>query len=229
MWAYRREPCACEREEDRVAEEMRKEDEAKQRRIYIAHIRESSGLVGKLADMRLEGFKPSRHTQSAYDWAVKYLDSWPVKTGGLLIGPFGSGKTHLSAAVANALIDMGVKVKFMAGFDLLERIRRSYDKPAADGPDVCESVASAEVLVYDDLGNERIASDDRGEWAREKILRVFYWRDVHQRPTIVTSNYTKGELGAKIGFATLSRILGLCGEPIVMPADTPDYRVRRVA
>jgi len=221
---YHREACACEREQDRLKEEVESQERDRRARLRIAATRERGGFVGKLASMRLETFVRSKALALALKWAVDYLEDWPHKRGGFLVGPFGCGKTHLAVAVGNELIDRGENVGLVTGFDLLERIRRSYDRPDEAGPDVCETVANAPVLIYDDLGNERIASDERGEWAREKILRVFYWRDVYERPTIVTSNYTKKELGEKIGFATLSRIIGLCEEPIVI--DAPDYRVK---
>jgi DNA replication protein DnaC len=231
MSMLRREPCACEREADAKAESdakaLQAEEAERRLRSRIAHLRETSGLVGKLSRMRLEDMDRQTPIKPAIEWAEGYLAGWPQTRGVLIGGPFGCGKTHVVAAVGNELIERDVRVSFEVGFDLLERIRRSYDVPDPDGPDVCEHLSNVPLLIYDDLGNERIAAGDRGDWAREKILRIFYWRDVRELPTLITSNYTVKELGVKIGFATVSRILGCVAKPIVIPQSAGDYRLRK--
>ena len=77
--------------------------------------------------------------------------------------------------------------------------------------------------AHDDLGTERRAPDSKGDWAREQLLRIFYWRDVYQRPAVVTTNYTVDELMDKVGGAAISRLLGLCTWHEIRAGD---FRVR---
>ena len=196
-----------------------KEDEEQRRRERRAQCRAASRLVGKLADMTLGNLMAFPFLGKAIEAARAYLTSWPTSRGLILCGPWGTGKTHIACAIGNALIERGVWVEFWAGFEILEAIRQSYDD---NGEDPSKRLTEIDLLIYDDLGNERIARDDRGEWAREKLLRIFYQREIMELPVLVTTNYRWDDLKGSIGMPTMSRLIGMCGKPIKI--DGPDFR-----
>lgn len=216
---YRRKICACERNRERQREAAEVESK---RLARVAYCEEHSHLVGKLSYMTLDGMEMVPGIKEAIRRAKQFI----VKQdeGLILSGDNGCGKTTIAASIGNALVEKAVRVEFWTGFDLLDRIRRTYDDSSENETDIVEKLARLDLLIYDDLGNERIAHDDRGDWAREKLFRIFYWRDIYQRPVIITTNYTVPQLIEKVGKATMSRLLGMCGQPVKITA--PDYRLR---
>lgn len=220
LW-YRRDMCACERAQAAQKVEQARIAAQRERAEQIEIMRKRAGLIGKLGKLRLSNLEQLPALKSAIDRAEKSVAN-PAR-GFILQGAYGCGKTAIAAGVGNALIDNGVSVEFWPGFDLLEHIRRSYDNS-----DLCglpERLSQIPVFIYDDLGNERIATDERGDWAREQLFRIFYWRDIRELSTIITTNYSVEELGKRIGMPTMSRILGMCGRPIEIKS--PDYRLRQ--
>ncbi len=121
--------------------------------------------------------------REAYAAAAAYAEA-PEPEGWLVLaGPTGSGKTHLSAAIANRCIENGKTVFFAHVPDLLDHLRASF------GPDsevsyteLFEQVRSAPMLVLDEL-------DARGStpWAHEKLRQIVNHRCSAQLPTVVTT------------------------------------------
>ncbi len=102
----------------------------------------------------------------------------------LLYGGYGCGKTHLAAAIANALLKQGREVIFVTVPDLLDHLRAAY---APDSPtsydERFEQVRTTEVLVLDDLGTESATP-----WALEKLFQLLNHRYLAQAPTVITTN-----------------------------------------
>ena len=218
---YYRQGCKCELEAEAVIQKQIEQNELDRE---IAQARRGSRLIGKLARMTFKSLEQKSGLTNAVKAAQDYARGWPQTRGLIFSGPFGSGKTHVACALANALIAQGVKVEFWPGFEILQEIRDSYDRHR-DNEDICDTLSQIAALIYDDIGNERISSDEKGDWAREQLLRIFYWRDIRELPVIATTNLTIDELIDKIGGATVSRLLGMC-EWVEITAT--DYRTREV-
>ncbi|HEY7801215.1 MAG TPA: ATP-binding protein, partial [Dehalococcoidia bacterium] len=106
-------------------------------------------------------------------------DGWIV-----LCGASGCGKTHIAAAVVNALLERGDPALFVVVPDLLDHLRAAY-QPDADVryDELFERVRSAPVLVLDDLGTQSPTP-----WAQEKLFQLVNHRFNARLPTIVTTN-----------------------------------------
>ncbi|HYX48401.1 MAG TPA: ATP-binding protein, partial [Ktedonobacteraceae bacterium] len=89
--------------------------------------------------------------QEAYNCACEFAqdpNGWL-----LLIGPNGSGKTHLAAAIANKSLEDGALVLFATVPDLLDHLRAAFAPTSNEVYDQLFSrMREAEVLVLDDLG-----------------------------------------------------------------------------
>lgn len=102
----------------------------------------------------------------------------------VLYGGFGSGKTHLAAAVANELIARRERVLFQVVPELLDHLRGAFSPGSERRYDeLFEAVKSVRVLILDDLGEE-----NETPWVREKLFVVFNHRYNHRLPTVVTTN-----------------------------------------
>ena len=101
----------------------------------------------------------------------------------VLVGPNGSGKTHLAAAVANHCIKSELVVLFMHVPDLLDHLRATY-APTSEitYSELYEQVVKAPLLILDGLGAHSSTS-----WAQEKLQQVINHRFNAELPTVVTT------------------------------------------
>ncbi|MBI5029560.1 MAG: ATP-binding protein [Chloroflexi bacterium] len=99
-------------------------------------------------------------------------------------GDYGCGKTHLAAAIANAIMHRGNSVVFRVVPDLLDHLRATFAPNSTTSYDqLFEDTRTAPVLVLDDLGTESATP-----WAREKLFQIIDYRYVAHLPTIITIN-----------------------------------------
>ena len=145
---------------------------------------------GHLTRYRFESLNPqgliddieSQHMFStAFEAAVGYAE----EPGGwlALVGPHGSGKTHLAAAIANRCIEDGNPVFFVHVPDLLDHLRASYAPTSEISySDLFERVNEAPLLVLDGLGTQSSTS-----WAQEKLQQIFNHRANAGLPTVITT------------------------------------------
>lgn len=114
----------------------------------------------------------------AFNYAEK-LDGWL-----LLEGRFGTGKTHLAAAVGNLRLERGDQVLFMTTPDLLDHLRSTYAPNSEAGYDeTFDRLRNAPLLILDDLGAE-----NQSAWALEKLFQLLNHRYAVHLPTVVTTN-----------------------------------------
>ena len=97
----------------------------------------------------------------------------------------GSGKTMLSAAIANELINKYQKsVKFATSLDILDEIRATYDPHSeVSESKLLNDLYNAEFLVIDDFGTERAT-----DWVGEKFYQIVNNRYINNKVTFYTSN-----------------------------------------
>lgn len=119
--------------------------------------------------------------QQALAFARNYAahpEEWLVLTGG-----YGSGKTHLAAAIANARKAMGDHhVLFVVVPDLLDHLRATYAPDSQVSYDKrLDQVRTAPLLILDDLGTHSATP-----WAQEKLYQIFNYRYNAHLPTIIT-------------------------------------------
>lgn len=123
--------------------------------------------------------------QSAYRLARNYAhhpDGWL-----LLIGPYGCGKTHVAAAVANVLLNEGWMVYFVTVPDLLDHLRATYAPTSLVTYDERFALmCQVEVLILDDLGAQQTSA-----WAEEKLFQLINYRYVREALTVITTNHIR--------------------------------------
>lgn len=120
------------------------------------------------------------------------------------------------------IVDFGAGVRWLFAPHWLETVRAGF-KSEGDSDAVGE-VCSADIVVIDDFGKERV-----NEWSTEALFRIVHQRQAHGLPLIVTSNLEPDEaIGGDLskrygdtGDAMASRIRGAC---IVTRMSGPDAR-----
>lgn len=105
----------------------------------------------------------------------------------VFFGPYGGGKTHLAAAIANYQIAAGRPAPmFVVVPDLLDHLRATFAPSSMISLDrAFEQVKTTWLLVLDDLGTENATP-----WAKEKLFQLFNHRYVAKLPTVITTNQT---------------------------------------
>jgi DNA replication protein DnaC len=107
----------------------------------------------------------------------------PERTWLLFIGGFGTGKTHLAAAIANERAGRGDEVMFVTVPDLMDYLRTTYGRDAdMSFYQRFQKVRNAPLLVLDDFGVENPSA-----WVREKLFQVLDYRYVARLPTVITT------------------------------------------
>lgn len=131
----------------------------------------------------------------------------------LLMGGYGTGKTHLAAAVANKVVDGGVQVLVLTVPDLLDWLRFTFSGDESLG-DRLDEIRNVPLLVLDDLGTQNATA-----WAEEKLFQIINYRYVNQLPTVFTTNQTFNEIDGRISSRLKDPDL-----VVLLNINAPDYR-----
>jgi DNA replication protein DnaC len=100
----------------------------------------------------------------------------------VFVGPPGSGKTHLAAAIGNFRADMGIPPLFIVTPDLLDYLRATFSPDSTTKYDRrFEEIKTTPLLILDDLG-----SHAQSAWAKEKLFQVINHRYNAELPTVIT-------------------------------------------
>ncbi len=200
--------------------ECRRSKVTAERQVYLRRL----GGLANLADKTFETFKPegvglierdAANLRYAYERALAFTEQpegWLV-----IMGSYGSGKTHLAAAIANTQVDAGHKVIFLTVPDLLDHLRGSYTPGTSEeeGYDRrFEEVRTIPLLVLDDLGTESPTA-----WAREKLFQILNHRYTARLATVITTNRSLDDLEPRIRSRLSDQDVS---ERLVITA--PDYR-----
>jgi len=139
----------------------------------------------------------------------------------LLVGSFGTGKSHLSYATTQYLIAKGHSALFLSVPKLLTKIKDTYNGDSKYSEnDLLELVQDIDLLVLDDLGaeytNARAGADN---WVWSKLFEIIDSRS--GRHTIYTTNLTAEDLEKKVNTRNFSRIMD---NTKVIKMNGKDYR-----
>lgn len=202
---------SCEKYE-RYVRMMRKQREAER-------LLGESGLGKRFAARRFETFNVTPATKQAYEACVSFCDNFAEDSRGIrLVGSYGCGKTHLTAAIIHRLAEQGIGGVFVVVPELLRAIRKGYNSPDEDADKLVSLTEEAPLLVLDDLGAEKPS-----EWVREQLYVIINRRYENMLPTIVTTNCSTQELVDRVGQRTVSRLIEMTTPYKIL---AKDYRVR---
>lgn len=183
-------------------------------------LKERSNLGARFEGRTFGNFDP-RFNRTAFYICRDYSNREDLFEGTrnslILLGGYGTGKTHLAAAIANDMISKGIPVLFGTFSEHLERIRSEFDTKGAKT--YLGKMKYTPLLVLDDVGKEKAT-----EWTEQILFDVINYRYEHMLPFVLTSNLTEEQLGNYVGGAVYSRMCEMCIE-----ADTgnDDRRIGR--
>jgi DNA replication protein DnaC len=205
-------PCRCKL--GKIEEQRHEQLRAMSNLRYLTHmtfdtfVPEGYGLAPSLA----------ANLRHAFHEAGRYADN---PSGWLsFFGGYGCGKTHLAAAIANRVIELGQPVLFVVVPDLLDHLRATFGPNSPTGFDErFRQVRDAPLLILDDLGTQSSTA-----WAQEKLFQILNHRYNARLPTVITSNHSPEEIDLRLRSRLVDPALA-----VIVTILAPDFRRSGVA
>lgn len=148
------------------------------------------------------GLSPRERMRGVLDYCRCYASDFiPGAQSLLLRGPTGTGKTHVSLAIARTAAEKGYSVVYGPAQQLLRQLENEHFGRMVG--DSAETLEACDLLVLDDLGTE-FASP----FTVSCIYNIINGRMLAGRSTVVSTNLNQQELLARYGEQTTSRITG---------------------
>jgi DNA replication protein DnaC len=202
------------------------------------HLLAASEIPARYADCEFSNYQAG--ASEGIGTAKIKIETWTAqypldRSGLLLIGPSGVGKTHLSVAALKRLTEKGVHCLFCDYRELLKKIQNSYNPSVQTTElDLLRPIFETEVVLLDDLGAVKPS-----EWVWDTVSLILNARYNEKLTTIITSNFLDGPsaaaermdgprraareetLGDRIGERMRSRLFEMCRLLLV---NGKDYR-----
>jgi DNA replication protein DnaC len=204
---------SCYRDKTAYEEHLRQQEEWKKERIERLKVMfdEDSLMNPKLKTATFENYQPTNDNLSkAKTLTKRYADNFskdnPVSL--LLIGNYGTGKSHLSVAITKELMPKNLSCIFISTPKLMTKIRSTYNKDSQYTEEqIINQLSKVDCLVLDDIGAESTKQGDGNQhtWATSKIFEIIDNRI--GKHTIFTSNYEPKELQERLGGRNFSRMM----------------------
>ncbi len=210
-------PCRCR--PDRIALRRKRRMERELRR----------SVPDRYADLGFDR-DPLREIASYHPHAARRVEDYvrhlPANvqsgTGLWLYGNTGTGKTTLAYYVSAVAARGGFSVLSWNTITLLNDLRDSFDEGRRRRPtsEIVDAACSVDLLQLDDVSAARTT-----EWVLEQLYLIVNRRYEERRPIVFTSDLAEDEdpnparLADVVGVRTLSRLLEMCGDPLVMQGE----------
>lgn len=147
---------------------------------------------------------PRARAEKALEACRRYAQNFSTDSKNLMfMGGTGLGKTHLSLAIANVVINKGYYVCYGTSQNICEDLRAEMfgrdDKITYTKEMVCE----CDLLVLDDLGTEI-----ENQYNISNLYNIINTRILAKKPTIISTNYDMNYLEEVYDKRITSRISG---------------------
>jgi DNA replication protein DnaC len=193
----------AQEEAERLAEQRARQQREHERMLGFAQI--PSRFVGRsFENFRVDG-PPQLHALTVCrDFAEQFDENAKRGKGLILSGMPGTGKSHLAAAILQALIHRNVQ--YLTCMDMIRRVRDTWRKTSDQSEvEVLDLLSSLDLLVIDEIG---VQYGTDGE--QTIIFDVLDRRYRDMRPTVLLTNQDKAGLKTFIGERSFDRLTETC-------------------
>lgn len=173
---------------------------------------ESSGILNLMATQTFDTFNLDYYAgveKEAMGRNVAILrafaDSFTDTTyrNWLLLGGTGLGKTHLSTAVAKAVIERGYRVVYDSTQAILSDFEAQRFGDGNPGDGTTDKYFDCDLLILDDLGTEMT-----NQFTLSCLYNIINTRINKRKPVIASTNLTQSELRSRYSDRITSRLFG---------------------
>ena len=158
-------------------------------------------------DSTSESASPFLRMSRIYAYCKDYAKNFNGTGRSILMrGATGLGKTHLSLAVANEVLQKGYYVIYVSAPSILSRLENShFDYNDNEEEYLISTLCECDLLIIDDLGTEFIS-----QYTKSVIYNIFNNRLLKNKPVIINTNMTIRELESTYSQRFVSRVMGEC-------------------
>jgi len=213
-WFYRR-LCPCQQRRRRLQEQQQQQDAlAAQRRAMVYGWLGPGWPQSGLDDKTFATFEPAVQPE-----ALTAAQAWAAKPQGMLLltGDYGTGKTHLLAAIANHRRQQAKSTLFASAVTLFEALGECV-RLEQDYHALLRQAMTTPVFLLDDVDKPK-PSDFR----QEVYYRIIDGRTRVHLPIALSCNCSPAELDRFIGGAARSRLMQ---DVTLLELRGQDYRLR---
>ena len=162
------------------------------------------------------GINQREHMKNNYDYCKEYAENFTTDSEGLfLYGKTGLGKTHLSLAIANEVLNKGYDVYYGSIQSIMDKLEGEHFGRLPREDSIKEDILTCDLLIIDDLGAEFAT-----QFTNAELYNILNSRMLASLPTIISTNLEMKEVAEKYTQRVASRIMGsmdaiyFCGKDI---------------
>lgn len=150
------------------------------------------------------GISQKEHMTNVFEYCRDYAKYFSRKSKGLImLGKTGLGKTHLSLAIADVVIDKGYNVYYNSVQNVMNKLEKEHFGKQKIEESIEEDLFESDLLILDDLGSEFST-----QFTIAQLYNIISTRITNSLPTIISTNLTLSEIEEKYTQRTASRIVG---------------------
>ena len=151
-----------------------------------------------------------------YEYCKAYAEDFTTKSKNLLMmGATGLGKTHLSLAIANRVIEKGYDVYYDSIQNIMDKLEKEHFGRLPREESIKDDILSCDLLIIDDLGVEFTT-----QFTVAELHSIINTRILRCLPTIISTNLELTDIEKQYSQRIASRIIGtsmplrFCGNDI---------------
>lgn len=161
------------------------------------------------------GISPRDKAEKIKNSCRKYAANFTTASPNVMfMGGTGLGKTHLSLAIANVVINRGYSVVYGTAQNILSDLQKENFSRDDDIRYYEKAVLGCDLLILDDLGTEF-----KSAYTVACLYNIINSRLSAKLPTIISTNFTAEELEEKYDQRITSRITGEYNKLILVGND----------
>ncbi len=162
------------------------------------------------------GVNQREYMTKVFNYCKEYAEDFSQKSKNILMmGATGLGKTHLSLAIANKVIEKGYDVYYDSIQNIMDKLEKERFGRLPLSESIKDDVLSCDLLIVDDLGVEFST-----QFTVSELHNIINTRILRCLPTIISTNLEITDIEKQYSQRIASRIIGtsmplrFCGSDI---------------
>lgn len=189
---------------------------AGQRQVVMNNTMRRAAIPPRFMDRRFENYRATcsnsaKALEAVREYAESFADSLSSGRSLILMGTVGTGKTHLAASAAHALIAQGYTAVFTSVMAAVRSVKETYGrKEGVTERQALDALIAPDLLIVDEVGVQF------GSAAEELIMfEIINGRYEQMKPTIIISNLAMEPLKKYLGERVFDRLREGGGKAVV--------------